>query len=209
MATIAPSQLKIGPAPAVPPDWIPRSLYRLTLDQYEAMAEAGILTTRDKVHLIDGLLVAQMTQNDPPSTADLLCGEELVRVLPLGWHVRSGKPIRIPGPGRDSKPEPDRSVARGQVRDYSRRSPEPADVALVVEVSESSLDDDRNQASIYGLAGIPYYWIINIVDGQVEVYSNPGPTGYGTLEVLAPPHVLPVVIDGVQVGEIAVTDILP
>jgi Uma2 family endonuclease len=79
----------------------------------------------------------------------------------------------------------------------------------VVEISDSSLDDDRNLAEIYGAAGIPFYWIINLVDGQVEVYSNPGPTGYGTLEVLGPPHVLPVVIDGVKVGEIAVADILP
>ena len=209
MATIAPAQPKPGPAPAVPPEWVPGSLYRLTIEQYEALVEAGILMTRDRVHLINGLLVAKMTQNDPHSTADILCGDELGRVIPPGWHIRPGKPIRIPRPGKDSKPEPDRSVARGRARDYGRHSPTPTDIALVVEVYDASLDDDRNQSEIYGTVGIPFYWIINLVNGHVEVYSSPGPTGYGTLEVLAPPHVLPVVIDGVQVGEIAVADILP
>ena len=98
---------------------------------------------------------------------------------------------------------------RGTIRDYSRRSPGPADIALVVEVADSSLDDDRKQSEIYGRAGIPFYWIVNLVDGQVEVYSNPGPAGYQTLDVLAPGHVLAVIIDGVEVGEIPVADILP
>ncbi len=193
----------------VDPGWVPSSLYRLTLEQYEAMADAGIITGRDRVHLINGFLVAKLTQHTPHSTSDILCGAELDRVIPPGWHVRPAKPIRIPSPGRDSKPEPDRCVARGGARDYSRRDPGPADVALVVEVSDSSLDDDRKQSEIYGRAGIPFYWIVNLVDGQVEVYSNPGPSGYQALEVLAPGHVLSVIIDGVEVGRIPVADILP
>jgi Uma2 family endonuclease len=76
-------------------------------------------------------------------------------------------------------------------------------------VSETSLDEDRKMAEIYGKAGIPVYWIVNLVDGQVEVYSDPGPSGYRSHEVLAPGHALRVMIDGVEVGEIPVADILP
>ena len=130
-------------------------------------------------------------------------------MIPPGWYIRGAKPIRIPSPGRDSKPEPDRCVVRGAIRDYSRRSPGPTDVALVVEISDTSLDDDRKQSEIYGRAGIPFYWIVNLVDGQVEVYSNPGPSGYLSLDVLALRHVLNVIIDGVEVGEIPAADILP
>jgi Uma2 family endonuclease len=193
----------------VNPGWVPSSLYRLTLEQYEAMVDAGIFTGRERVHLINGFLVAKMTQHDAHCTADDLCGEALSRRIPPGWYVRGAKPIRIPSPGRDSKPEPDRCVVRGTIRDYSRRSPGPADVALVVEVSDSSLDDDRKQSEIYGRTGIPFYWIVNLIDGQVEVYSNPGPSGYQSLEVLASGHVLTVTINGVEVGEIPVADILP
>ncbi len=193
-------------SPRIPP-WVPTSLYRLTLEQYEAMVDRGILGPRDRVHLIDGFLVSKMTENDPHATADLLCGEALDRIVPTGWHIRPGKPIRIPG--LTSKPQPDRSVVRGAVRDYARRSPAPAEIALVVEVSDTSLADDRILAGLYGRAGIPFYWIVNVVDGQVEVYSRPGPSGYGVLDVLAPGHVLSVVIDGVEVGQIPVADLLP
>ena len=65
------------------------------------------------------------------------------------------------------------------------------------------------QADIYGHAGIPVYWIINLIDRQVEVYSNPSPSGYQSLEVFVPPHVLTLMIGGVEVGEIPVAEILP
>jgi Uma2 family endonuclease len=206
MSTIAPTQPRAASPP--PPGWAPGTPYRLTVDQYEAMVDAGVFAARDKVHLINGHLVAKMTQNTPHVTADLLCGAALDRlVVPAGWHVRPGAPVRLPG--QSSEPEPDRSVARGSVRDYLGRHPGASDLALVVEVSESSLDDDRVMAGIYGAAGIPVYWIVNLIDGQVEVYSTPGPAGYSSFEVLAPGHVLSVMLDGVEVGRIAVDDVLP
>ena len=98
---------------------------------------------------------------------------------------------------------------RGDWWDYQTRYPDASEAALVAEVSISSLDEDRAKAEIYAAGGIPVYWIINVDDGQVEVYSKPGPSGYQSHEVLAPGHVLSVVIDGVDLGEIAVADILP
>ncbi len=193
--------------PSSDPCWIPSSLYRLTLEQYEAMVDAGIFTGRDKVHLINGYLVAKMTQNTPHATADDLCGDRLNRVIPPGWYVRAAKPIRLPT--ESSEPEPDRCVVRGGIRDYAARHPGPADLALAVEVADFSLQDDRMQADIYGRAGIPVYWIINLIYRQVEVYSNLGPSGYQSLEVFVPPHALTVMIDGVEVGEIPVAEILP
>lgn len=59
------------------------------------------------------------------------------------------------------------------------------------------------------LLALSVYWIVNVVDDQVEVYSRPGPSGYQALDVLAPGHVLPVVIDGVEMGQIPVADLLP
>jgi hypothetical protein len=58
--------------------------------------------------------------------------------------VRAAKPIRIPS--QASKPEPDRCIARGSIRDYLHRSPEPADIAQVVEISDTNLAEDRKQA---------------------------------------------------------------
>ena len=82
------------------------------------------------------------------------------RILP-DWYIRSAKPIRLPGQG--SEPEPDRCVVRGAIRDYGEYHPGPADIALVVEVADSSLADDRKLADgVYGPAGIPVYWIVNV-----------------------------------------------
>jgi Uma2 family endonuclease len=189
------------------PEWVPGSLYRLSVKQYEAMVDSGAFTARDRFHLINGFLVAKMTQNDPHCTADELCGRVLSGVVPAGWHVRSSKPVRLPS--QVSKPEPDRTVVRGDVRDYGTRSPEAVDAGLVIEIADSSLGEDRKMARIYGGSGIPIYWIVNLVDRQVEVYTLPYADGYHARQDFASGDALPVVIDGVEVGRIAVADILP
>jgi Uma2 family endonuclease len=200
------STLSATGAPSAP-EWVPSPLYRLSLEQYEAMVESGVFTARDRFHLINGFLVAKMTQNDPHCTADELCGKALDRVIPPGWHVRSAKPVRLPR--QLSKPEPDRSVVRGVIRDYSQRSPEPADVALIVEVSDTSLSEDRKLTRIYGGSGIPAYWIVNLVDRQVEVYTGPYADGFHSRQDFVAGQDVPVVIDGVEVGRIAVAEMLP
>lgn len=193
----------------MPPDpgWTPSSPYRLTLEQYERMVDEGILNTRDPVHLIDGILVAKMTQNDPHCTADDLTGAALQALLPAGWYIRPAKPIRLPD--QNSKPEPDRAVVRGTIRDYTARTPGPADIGLIVEVSDSTVYDDRALTGIYGRAGIPTYWIVNLVHRQVEVYSDPDREGYGSRQTYREGQSVPVVIDGQPLGQIAVDDILP
>jgi Uma2 family endonuclease len=203
MSTVGPSE----PTTRTDTAWIPSPLYRLTLDQYEAMVDSGVFSGRERFHLINGFLVAKMTQNDLHATADELCGIALAKSMPAGWHVRAAKPIRLPSVA--SKPEPDRCVTRGNVRDYVQRSPQPADIALVVEISDSSLSEDRKQFFIYAAGGIPVYWIVNLVDRQVEVYSNPGPSGYLSRQDFHLPESIPLEIAGNQVQPIPVRDLLP
>ncbi len=109
----------------------------------------------------------------------------------------------------DSEPEPDLAVVRGTIRDYRHGHPGPADVALVVEIAASSVREDRAMAIIYAHARIPIYWILNLVDRQVDVYSDPSPDGYAMTELYSPGSQVPVVIDGAVVGRIAVEDFLP
>src|SRR5689334_3757408 len=114
--------------------------YRLSVGQYEAMIAAGIITDDDRVELIEGRLVAKLPKGPEHSTGSEKCWRAIDRALPGGWHVRIEKPVRLPA--RDSMPEPDISVVRGDVDDYAGRDPGPDDVALVVEVAKSSLADD-------------------------------------------------------------------
>jgi hypothetical protein len=87
--------------------------------------------------------------------------------------------------------------------------PAAGNVALVIESSELTLARAQGpKLSNHAKAGIPVYWIINLVDNQVEVSSQPGPDGYPSHVVFKPGQDVPVVIDGVEVGRSAVPDIL-
>ncbi len=78
-----------------------------------------------------------------------------------------------------------------------------------MEVSATNVSADRQQGNLYGQERHPHYWIVNLVDRQVEVYTDPGPGGYASRKDFASGQQVPVVIDGRQGGQIAVDDILP
>jgi Uma2 family endonuclease len=103
---------------------------------------------------------------------------------------------------------------RGRARDYATHHPGSGDLALVIEIADSSLSQDRNvKGPLYARAAVPVYWIVNIPDRRVEVYSDPtGPvalpayrqrTDYGENDSV------PLVLDGTEVGRLAVRDLLP
>jgi hypothetical protein len=209
MARTAPPPLALQPSTALfPSDY----LYRMSLEKYEQLIESGYFTEYDRFLLVEGLLVAKMTQHPPHVTSAELCDLALRKILPVGWHLRNDRPLRIPA--RESMPEPDLVIARGEIRDYSRRHPEPPDVALVVEVSDSSLDKDRTlMFRTYGGGEVTRYWIVNLIDRQVEVYSSPSgssePVGYRHCEVFLPGQDVPLLIGEAEVGRIPVVDLLP
>ena len=101
-------------------------------------------------------------------------------------------------------------MIRGTRDDYRGRHPGPVDIALLVEVAESSLERDQGEKrAAYAQAGVPLYWIVNLIGRQVETYSDPEAGDYRSSHVLRPGEDILVVIDGVDVGRIAVTDVLP
>jgi Uma2 family endonuclease len=190
------------------PAWVPPRIHRMTIDEYERMVASGGIASRNRFHLINGYLVDKMTHNPPHAISFQLCGGELGRVTPPGWRVRPALPIRLPD--QDSEPEPDHCVVRGAIVDYAERHPGPDDIALVVEVADTSLAEDRAYAAnLYGPAGIPACWVVDVQGRRIEVYTGPGPRGYASTETFAEGQSVPVVIGGQEVGRIAVEDMLP
>jgi Uma2 family endonuclease len=104
-------------------------------------------------------------------------------------------------------PEPDVSVARGVADDYLHLDPGPGDVALVVEVSDSTLAGDRALAETYIGGGVPVYWLLNLRDRQLEVFTSAA--GAQTPVVLAETDTADLVIAGAVVARIAVANLLP
>lgn len=141
------------------------------------------------------------------SVAARAVAEALAELTPDGYFVTREDPIRI---GDASEPEPDAAVVRGKSRDYARRHPDAAQVALVVEVSDSSLNLDRTEKMrAYAAGGIPIYWIVNLVDDRLEVYSQPESGTYQNIRSLDPTEAATVVVDGRELGVVTVADLLP
>jgi Uma2 family endonuclease len=191
---------------AVPTDLI----WRLRVEQYHAMIRAGILTDDDPVELLDGWLVSKIPKNPPHRVVTRLIRQALERLVPAAWYVDTQEPITT----ADSEPEPDVVVVRGETRQYVDRHPGPEDVGLVVEVADTTLQRDRtSKKRLYARAGIPVYWIVNLPERRCEVYSAPSGAvrrpDYRQHQDYGVSDTLPVVIDGVEVGRIAMHEILP
>ena len=117
--------------------------------------------------------------------------------VPAGWVVRVQCAIAL----ADSEPEPDAAVFRGSPRDYPSRHPGPKDAALIAEVANSSLQRDTGQKKrLYARARVPQYWIVNLIDEQIEVHSNPAVSdltaAYQTKAVYVRGESVPLVLDG-------------
>jgi Uma2 family endonuclease len=142
-----------------------------TRQEYERLTEIGFFGPDERLELIQGEIVKKMPQNSPHATAITLTMDVLRPILPDDHHLRSQLPLAV---SDLSEPEPDVAVVAGTARDY--RNAHPMTAALIVEVSDTTLNADRvTKAAIYARALIPEYWIININDRQLEVHRQPGP----------------------------------
>lgn len=134
------------------------------------MTQAGILTEDDNVELLEGRISPKMTQNPYHSaTVTLVCRSLNRRIPQEAYHLR----VQMPITARDSSPEPDVAVVRGAEEDYLQTHPVGENLGLVVEVADNSLSRDRYKGKIYAQAGVPHYWIVNLIEHTVEIYSNP------------------------------------
>jgi Uma2 family endonuclease len=186
---------------SAPSPCLAQSLYRLTVRQFERM-----IADEERVELIEGVLVGRPRR----SRGEIAAGNKGLRILwrmvPPGWHVVKGVPIQT---SDWSQPEPDLAVIRGAVEDEDDRTITADDTALVVEIAGPNLASDRSDMSrVYATAGIPVYWIVNLAEGQVEIFSEPGRDGYLSHQVLGRGQDVPVVVAGVETAWIAVSDLL-
>jgi Uma2 family endonuclease len=183
---------------------------RFSVDEYHRLIELGMLTEDDNLELLEGYLVHKMSRNPPHDAAIQKGTRRWLRLLPAGWDLRVQSAITL----AESEPEPDFAVVRGDENTYLTRHPTAADLGLVVEVSDSTLPGDRaDKGRIYARAAIPCYWIVNLTDRQIEVYTLPsGP-------VAAPQFLhrvdyragdnIPLALGGSAPVQVGVQDLLP
>lgn len=161
-----------------------RQLRRFTLSEYQHLIELDIFDEDERLELLDGLLV----EMSPINPRHAVCVDKLSRVINHLFYnkawIRVQAPITIEG--RSSQPQPDVTVAFLQPEVYEERHVKAEEIFLLVEVAESSLYGDQNdKQELYASAGIPEYWIVNLVDSQLEVYQEPylSATGEGSYKI--------------------------
>ena len=185
-------------------------VWRFSVAQYHQMIRLGILTEDDPVELLEGWIIHKMPKNPPHRAATKLTRNALEEIVPEGWYVDALRTITL----LDSEPEPDVVVVRGNTRDYLDRHPGSQDLALVVEIADSTLERDRSSKKrLYARAGIPVYWIVNLPEQKLEVYTEPidlsqEPT-YQQRQDYSLSDEVSVAIEGREVGRLTVQDLLP
>ncbi len=180
---------------------------RFSVAEYERLTAAGILTGDDQVELLAGYIVKKPRPTTPPHDGCLMRLWKALRGrVSDGWliRIRSGLVLT------ESVPEPDLVVARASADSYATAHPRAADTSFVAELADPAHAADRvARLPIYAEAGIPFYWIVNLVDRQVEVYANPVGNAY-TLRTDYPETAsVPFLLDGVLIADIAVGPLLP
>ncbi len=154
--------------------------HRFDVEDYYRMVGAGILSPHDRVELLEGEIV-DMAPIGPCHAGKVTRGEDLLhRQFGDVAMVRVQNPIRI---DRYNEPEPDLALVHWRPDFYESAHPTPSDVHLVVEVSDTTLAEDRAQKiPSYGRAGIPETWHVDIPHDAVHVYRDSCPDGYRVVQ---------------------------
>lgn len=148
----------------------PDPMRRFSVDDYHRMAEAGILDEDDNVELLEGWIVEKMTKNPRHEYTVDSVQEAIAKRLPADWRIKLQSPTTL----ADSEPEPDVSVVRGPKERYRKQHPQPQDIALVIEVADSSLARDRGiKLRINSRSRVAVYWIVNLIEDVIEVHFDP------------------------------------
>ena len=165
------------PAAAITPEPQTPEPRKFTVAEYYRMAEGGILGPEERVQLIEGEIIVMPPIG--PLHAGSLDGSTSIfyRAQDDRFYIRTQNPLRLDD---GSEPEPDIALVRPRADRYTTAHPTPADTFAVIEVSNSTLEYDRNhKAQIYGRAGVAQTLVLNLPEDCIENFTEPGPQGYG------------------------------
>lgn len=142
-----------------------------TLKEYEHLEEIGFFNPEERIELIRGELIKMAAKGRIHSVCNTLLVKKIYTLIADQAIIRVQEPIIILP---NSAPEPDIVIARLKEDNYLSSHPLPEDILLLIEVSDSTLHSDQKfKLYLYAEAGITNYWIFNLVDNHLEVYTEP------------------------------------
>lgn len=181
----------------------------LAVEAYHALLKSGVLESSSSVEFLDGFLVPKMVKGPRHERTRRLLRRLLEKMISPEYFVDEQAAFTT----TTSEPEPDVVVVRGSIDDFFDRHPTPEELALVVEIADTSLRRDRGwKKRVYARAGLASYWVVNLASDCVEAFSKPSgnskKAGYAETAVYQRGDSVPVIIAGQAVGQIAVAELL-
>ena len=153
-----------------------------TAHELECMLREGILGEDEPLELIEGELIIMSPQGPDHAALTEHIRELFQGLFERSYHFRCHSPLAAT---ELSQPEPDLAVVRGRPAQYRARHPRGSDVVLVLEIAATSRPIDRYKARIYGEAGVPVYWLLDLASRRLEVRTEPQPDGeYASVRLL-------------------------
>jgi Uma2 family endonuclease len=178
---------------------------KFSLAQYHKLAALGIFANR-RVELLNGEITVMAPMNPPHLWTIRALNELLLTHVPKGWAVLPQCPIQL---SQDSEPEPDFAVLKADPPPSTQHTPQGAQVALLIEISDSTLRYDQGiKLALYASASIPEYWVVDLENTVIHQYSDPQPATrtYGSHKTLKPGELITSIT--VPSVSLAVKDIL-
>ena len=156
--------------------------HRFNVKDYYRMAETGVFRPDARVELLDGRIIDMSPIGPFHGSVTKYLNQMFTAAARGRWITQIQDPVRL---DEHSEPEPDVALLKPVADFYRKQHPQPEDVFLLVEVSDSTLETDQaEKLPAYGRAGIAEVWIVNLNDATIEVYREPNFTGYGCRTVL-------------------------
>lgn len=168
-----------------------------TLEDYHRMIESGVLDDRS-VELIRGEIVEMAPEGKPHADFSTKAGNYLARLVGERAEIRPAKPITLPD---QSEPEPDVAIVQSCDEEYLEHHPYPENVFWLIEYSESTLQKDLGlKAEVYAEAGIPEYWVVNLIDRSVVVFKGIQNSRYSSRETYTEGSIQPEAFPDISVA---------
>lgn len=162
---------------------------RFTLEEYNRLAELGFFNEDNRVELVRGEIIQMIAKGTPHSVCGTRLNREIIKLIGDRATARMQEPLQLPP---NSLPEPDYAVVQNRDDDYLTSHPAPEDVVIVIEISDSSLSYDQEiKLKLCAESGIQNYWIFNLRETILEIYTDPyqgtqGVFGYRLKQILLP-----------------------
>ena len=178
------------------------ALVKWSIDDYHLMIESGVLNNRS-VELLEGEIVEVSPESPLHRFTNDSIAEYLRQLLPGLAKVFEAHPITLDNSAhsRASEPEPDISVVRLPNTNYLNRHPYPEDIYWVIEISNTTLEDDLNQKKrIYAQANVNEYWVVDLKNTQLIVFREPLGGNYQSKATFKDGAIAPVAFPNIKVA---------